>query len=510
MATVSDTDLLRATGREPRLALTLTLKRTVAGLPSVAELASLIGAVTMIFELADLDGALRAAVRTPLSVQDALTGGIRALAVVEQGGAPMIITAGEDGALRSWHLDGTPGELQREHAHGSWITALGGLQRKHAYSSRITALAIVEHADAPLIISAGQDGHLRSWRLDGSPGEFAVDDEHRSPILALAVIEQDGAPMIITAGEDGALRSWHLDGTPGELQREHAHGSRITALAIVEHTDAPLIISAGQDGQPRSWRLDGSPGEFAVDDAHRGPILALAVVEHDGVPMIITAGVQLRAGVEGALRSWRLDGSPGQLVVDGSVTGGIRALAVLEHDGAPLIITAGGDATLRSWRLDGSRGELAVDRAHPGMILALAVVEHGNAPLIVSAGRDGGLRSWRVPPRVAGSLGGPLAAQLEVRRISLASPLEFGVLVPAMATVPAVLGFVLYAIKRLWTFPVELRTHKLEMRRKLREAEEELERLEATHELDDVVEAARDPVIRAWIMIDVTLSDDDG
>jgi len=43
VATVSDTDRLRAADREPRLALSLALERTVAGLPSVAELASLMG-----------------------------------------------------------------------------------------------------------------------------------------------------------------------------------------------------------------------------------------------------------------------------------------------------------------------------------------------------------------------------------------------------------------------------------------------------------------------------------
>ncbi|MCA1679967.1 MAG: hypothetical protein LC777_14000 [Actinobacteria bacterium] len=53
------------------------------------------------------------------------------------------------------------------------------------------------------------------------------------------------------------------------------------------------------------------------------------------------------------------------LAVDGAHPATITALAVIERDGAPLIITAGGDGTLRSWRLDGSPGELAVDDAHP-------------------------------------------------------------------------------------------------------------------------------------------------
>jgi hypothetical protein len=51
------------------------------------------------------------------------------------------------------------------------------------------------------------------------------------------------------------------------------------------------------------------------------------------------------------------------------------------------------------------------------------------------------------------------------------------------------------------------------MRARLIDAERQRERLEATGEVDDLVEAARDAVIRAWNMIDATLSEaehDDG
>jgi hypothetical protein len=51
-----DTDRLREPGREPRLALSLAFERTVAGLPSVAELASLIGGMTML-TLRGMEGA---------------------------------------------------------------------------------------------------------------------------------------------------------------------------------------------------------------------------------------------------------------------------------------------------------------------------------------------------------------------------------------------------------------------------------------------------------------------
>ncbi len=299
---------------------------------------------------------------------------IGALAVLEHDGAPLVISAGDDGALRSWRLDGSEGPLRSDDAH----------------SSPIRALAVLEHDGAPLVISAGDDGALRSWRLDGSEGPLRSDDAHSGPIRALAVLEHDGAPLVISAGADGALRSWRLDGSEGPLRSDDAHSSSIRALAVLEHDGAPLVISAGADGALRSWRLDGSEGPLRSDDAHSGPIRALAVLEHDGAPLVISAGA------DGALRSWRLDGSEGPLRSDDAHSRPIRALAVLEHDGAPLVISAGDDGALRSWRLDGSEGPLRSDDAHSRPIMALAVLEHDGAPLVISAGADGALRSWRL------------------------------------------------------------------------------------------------------------------
>ncbi len=321
---------------------------------------------------------LAAAVST---IPDAHTGWVRALAVVEHEGRPLIISAGADGALRSWRLDGTPGPLAHDNAHTSWVEAL----------------AVVEHEGQPLIISADTDGALRSWRLDGTPGPLDHDDAHTGGVRVLAVVEHEGRPLIISAGADGALRSWRLDGTPGPLAHDNARTSWVEALAVVEHEGQPLIISTGSDGALRSWRLDGTPGPLTRRNAHTGGVRALAVVEHEGQPLIIGAGA------DEALRSWRLNGTPGPLAHDNlhtygvwALAGGVWALAVARHEGQPLIIGAGSDGALRSWRLDGTPGPLAHDNAHTDEVHALAVVEHEGQPLIVSAGSDGALRSWRL------------------------------------------------------------------------------------------------------------------
>lgn len=134
------------TGREPRLALSVTFEWSRRGLPSLADVAAPLAVISGAFSANGTPG--------PLHVVHAHSDGIGALTVAEEHGAPLIISAGVDGSLRSWRLDGTPGQLAVDLAHG-----------------RATrTLAVVEHDGAPLIISAGQDGALRSWRLDSTPG----------------------------------------------------------------------------------------------------------------------------------------------------------------------------------------------------------------------------------------------------------------------------------------------------------------------------------------------------
>jgi hypothetical protein len=179
-------------------------------------------------------------------------------------------------------------------------------------------------------------------------------------------------------------------------------------LVAVEYDGAPLIVEA-TEGALRSWRIDGTSGPLRIDGAHDSRITAFVVVEHEGTPLIISSGQS------GELRSWRVDGTPGPLRVG---TAGdeacITALAATELDAAPLIISGDVDGELRSWRIDGTPGPFRAsvadedNRAPKGRrwssITALLVLEHTGAPLVMSTSYFGPVRTWRADGTPAPSL----------------------------------------------------------------------------------------------------------
>jgi len=295
---------------------------------------------------------------------------VNAIAVLETDQGPLIFSGGDDGALRSWHLDGQLGPLQLPDAGGP-----------------VTALAALNTDRGPLVVSGGGDGAIRSWRLDGQLGSLQVAPDASGPIRALVVLRTDGMPLVVSGGDNGSLRTWQPDGHPGPLQVPDDHIGAIRAIAILD-TDRPLVLTVGSDRTLRSWRLDRKPGPIDAVDAHIEAVDAVAVLDTPKGAMIFTAG-------EDGLRTWRPDGRAGPAEISEWEAGQIKALVPASDGNTPLMISAGIDGTLRSWRRNGKPGKVEIPNAHGDDITALAVLQSEQGPLIVSAGKDRAVRTWR-------------------------------------------------------------------------------------------------------------------
>jgi WD40 repeat protein len=146
------------------------------------------------------------------------------------------------------------------------------------------------------------------------------------------------------------------------------------------------------------------PVATTMPEAHAGSIRALAVLQGEIGPRLISAGD------DRALRSWLADGHPGSFAVTDAGAKSV-ALVVLDSDHGPMVVSGRSDGALRSWLPSGEAGPLQqAGDGHP--VLALAVLPSDRGSLIVSAGADRQVRLW--------PLDGPLEAEWDAEQSILA------------------------------------------------------------------------------------------
>jgi len=170
-----------------------------------------------------------------------------------------VITAGDDGSLRLWHL------ARRE------------VEVRPAHSSGVSALAL--SPDGSTLASAGKEGTLALWSLAAwMPRRFPG---HAGPVLDLT-FSRDGT-KVATSGEDGSARLWDpVSGRQlatregkqrqtdvGELQGELSSLTDVRSAAAKTLT----LLSSG-----KHWTL--APGEQSSCAAFspRGDVVAMGVM----------------------------------------------------------------------------------------------------------------------------------------------------------------------------------------------------------------------------------------
>ncbi|WP_394822786.1 HEAT repeat domain-containing protein [Pendulispora albinea] len=162
------------------------------------------------------------------------TGACHALAV--RGNA--IATAGADGALRVFALDGTK--------KGEWQLA----------SRPLRSVAMAPEADGTLA-AGGEDGVVRVLR-EGDP--TLTLSGHDGAVTCLLFTPADG--RLVSGGDDGTVRIWYLAGDAESEVRSkddslHVGGTTALLFAPAKSPDdeGERLISAGADGKLRVWRM---------------------------------------------------------------------------------------------------------------------------------------------------------------------------------------------------------------------------------------------------------------
>jgi len=181
-------------------------------------------------------------------------------------GKPLFASTGEDGTIKIWQISQSnqvrPAKVSRTQTPvRGWIGHSGSAINAISFSPTQQILA-----------SAGEDGTIKIWNIDGSlvrtlpghtPGATSVSFHPNGKILA-------------SAGKDGAIRLWNLeDGALiPTLQR---HNDAVNSVAF--NPSGTLLASAGADNTVKLWSFDGSLVKTLSeneDEAHQDEVLKVA------------------------------------------------------------------------------------------------------------------------------------------------------------------------------------------------------------------------------------------
>jgi len=165
----------------------------------------------------------------------------------------LLVSMGDDQAIRVWHLDDGHEQLLRGHEDNIYH--------------------VVFADDERTLISAGDDGTARVWELDS--GASRVLRGHQDDVYRVA-LSPDGE-TIATASLDGTARLWPARIDDGRVLRGHA--------AAVSHAvvlpDGSLM-SYGFDGELRRWDLASGEGRLLCKGPHAGWTARRPLVSKDG------------------------------------------------------------------------------------------------------------------------------------------------------------------------------------------------------------------------------------
>jgi WD40 repeat protein len=298
----------------------------------------------------------------PLQVIEAHKGGVWSICVAPSG---LIVTAGGDGLIKSWRLEASSGEL---------------LPLAQAVTPH-TEVLLVRQSSPGVLLSVGHEGGLAAWELNPDSGQLA---QRQQPVLP-DDRQHYNDRLLETAS--GHLVAWAY-GTVGypavcrwsELARTFVFLQDLPierASVFLELPDGDLL-SGDEMGRICRWRLEKSSGVWnkaGAIQAHEGPIHALAWTrEHT----LISAG-----GNEPLLKVWRADGGEGWVLEKPLRGHQSSILEVLEADSAELLSADRGQRSLLGWR-------------------------HEPEVLIWSKGPEGFRLTQRQPGRLRGCVAGDL------------------------------------------------------------------------------------------------------
>jgi len=261
------------------------------------------------------------------------------------------VTAGEDGTLKLWNLEGERQATLRGHVGGA---------RWASFSP-----------DSRQIASAGKDGTVRLW---SAAGELQATLRGHRDKVAQVSFSPDGM-WLASAADDGIVSIWERD---GRLRRQfQAHEG--WALSVQPSPDGRYLLSTGADGAIALWTTEGE--QQATLRGH-SDIVTSAQFSPDGLTIASSS-------YDKTVRLWQLPDpkTPTRRALRGHHA---RLTAIDFAPDSQHLATASADGTVQLWTRQGRA--LATLRGHAKSVEAVAFSPSGQE--LASASRDGTVRLW--------------------------------------------------------------------------------------------------------------------
>ncbi|MEU7781000.1 AAA family ATPase [Micromonospora parva] len=216
---------------------------------------------------------------------------IDAIAAFDAGEGLTIVVATEEATLAVWRTTNADGP-----ASGAG-PRLGGVQ----------AMARVQLGEDPAVLTVGEFGEIRFFRFSDGIEVRLPWEAHNGWIRALTVHRIDGVTHAVTGGDDGYVQIWDLDRRV--RLRRFSHSStqpQLTADLAVVDGQRVLVCPAAELGSPwlgiieyaiEAWNIEGAPRRLGRPWRHRDPVLAVRVVTGEDVTIAFTVSA-------GAMVQW--------------------------------------------------------------------------------------------------------------------------------------------------------------------------------------------------------------
>ncbi|HEV8058991.1 MAG TPA: WD40 repeat domain-containing protein [Gemmataceae bacterium] len=285
----------------------------------------------------------------------------------------ILASGSADRTIRLWNLE-TGRPLATCTGHRDWVNAVNFV------------------ADRNLLVSAGRDGRLFSWRVPSGLRRRRLR-RRRRPFLCMSLWDREGLAVCGTA--DGMLFVWDpISGS--ERVSVDAHEGAVSCLAVDSQNQ--LCVTGGRDCRIRLWSLpEGKLRKTLTGHRHRAQQTVMPEPESVLCLAISPDGALLASGgTGGEVLLWSLPGGSLVTTIEAHV-GHVTTLTFTPD--SQLLVSGGADRRIRLWHSrDGSSVTTLTD--HFGEINALLASPTGDL-LVSSAGGglgiDRSVRLWTLP-----------------------------------------------------------------------------------------------------------------